>query len=333
MRERRVDIDLLRIVAAFAVSSFHIMVSCVTHTPDLSQQTGLIVTSVASTLKWHVPVFFMITGYLWLNNNKVCTWAKMWHNIVRFVLALFVFGTGYAMLERIFLTKTITAETFLLAIGDVFTANLWDHMWYLYTIIGIYLLLPIFKPFFSSSSIREISLFTGLLFFFTVLEPTIKDVIGYDFPIYYLSSSSLLYVCVGGLLSRIKISKKYGFLSLISLVLSSAIIFWISCNATVIPDISSIFIFVSAISIFYMIAAFFSEVKSSYWIRQISDCTFGIYLIHPFFINVLIKVFHIYLLKYYPPVSLTVASFFVFGLSFVVVYFLRKISFVRKFIL
>lgn len=140
------------------------------------------ISGICAALQWHVPVFLMITGYLWLDRSKECTYRNLWPHIRKFITVLLTIGYLYALMERVFNSNGLTLKVFLLSMVDVLCGNSWEHMWYLYTIIGVYLLLPVLKPFFSIEGNTEKTIFIGMLFVFTVLNPIVEDMTGFSLP-------------------------------------------------------------------------------------------------------------------------------------------------------
>ena len=157
--KRKASLDVLRSVAAIAVVVFHVFGSSANNDPLISANLHSIITAASTALQWHVPVFFIITGYLWLQDEKNCTYKNMIPNIRRFIYALITIGFAYAVMERFFETKSFSMALFLNSVADVLSGNLWDHMWYLYAIIGVYLLLPILKKFFAYANEKELTYF------------------------------------------------------------------------------------------------------------------------------------------------------------------------------
>lgn len=83
-----------------------------------------------------------------------------------------------------------------------------------------------------------------------------------------------------------------------------------------------------AMSIFLIVNKI--DIKPNKLILKISECTWGIYLIHPFFINIAIKLLKIDLLTSLPYVKLSVFALIVSIISFITTYMLRKIPFIKK---
>ncbi len=320
-------LDILRIIAACSVVLFHTIGISTSSDPNAPAAWSEILNAFALGLKWHVPVFFIITGYLWLNNQKVCHYDQVSRNIFRFLAVLFTLGFFYAMLERTFELKTVSLNVLLLSVTDVLTGTLWDHM-YLYSIIGVYLLLPVIKPFFDSQSVKAILIFVVLLFGFTILAPCVSECSGYTVPITYPITTPMFYVCVGGLFSKTKISHKTAFAMIPTAACACVLLFTKTASA-----FSEVWIAVAAVSIFIAAAGFGKAYTASKIVLHLSKLTFGVYLLHPLFLNLMVKALHIYPMQWFPPLSVLLTTVIIFLLSSSTVYLLRKIPFVRKYIL
>ncbi|MBQ3112842.1 MAG: acyltransferase family protein [Phascolarctobacterium sp.] len=325
MLNRKVSIDILRSFIAILIVIYHVLSSAVNNTQLINDEILLVIQKINSALEFHVPVFFMITGYLWLSDDKLCTYKNVLTNIKRFLWVLFTIGFVYAIMQNFYANKIISSELIINSLKDVLDGNLWDHMWFLYAIIGIYLFLPALKPFYVNSSLKEILLFVLLLFIFSIVKP-ILYLTGYKIPINFLASSSLFYVCLGGLIAKYDL--RYSVWWIILFVFSFACLFIIEQFLPYSKVINSI----SAASIFAYVITKFNNIQSEY-LRNFSDCTFGIYLFHPLFINIMIKVFHINLLNSYPIINCIIASISIIVISFIMTYVFRKNDLIKKYLL
>ena len=133
-KENIVFIMILRIVAAFAV--------IIIHTKTLTNFDTKGYYFLHCCILWCVPLFFMISGYIFLGIKTYLTYKHVTKNIVKFFYALFTIGWFYAFIQRVF-ENGISVYTFVNSFIDVIKGNLWAHMWYVYSIIGIYLVLPV----------------------------------------------------------------------------------------------------------------------------------------------------------------------------------------------
>lgn len=276
----------------------------------------------------------MITGYLWLSDEKECTFAKMVPNIRRFLLVLVTFGFGYAILERFFRTRSISITLLAASLQDVLNGQLWDHMWFVYSIIGIYLLLPILKPFFYDCSIRAIATLTGLLFVFTIISPVVENGSGYSIPITFPIQEPVFYICAGGLIGKWKPAQhKIAIASVFIFLFCISTSFFAQIHATQYSFCIPLLSCISAVCLFVAVTIFTNYVPEVIWMRNISNCTFGIYLLHPLFINIMIKLLHIYPLRWQPFISIIGVSAAVAVLSYIFTYLLRKIWWIKRYIL
>lgn len=321
-------LDILRIVAAFAVVLFHVITASTNLSPQLPADQRHTLETAAALLQWHVPVFFMITGYLWLGDGKVCTFRRMFRGILRFVSVLFVVGTGYALMERVFTTRALDLKTLYLSLGDVLRGSLWDHMWYLYSIIGVYLFLPVLKPFFDTCSVKAIGCLTGILFFFTILAPCFPAWFGYAFPVSFPIGAPAFYVCAGGLISKLSLSRRMGLGALPFLP-----ILWFLFSLNALAPARPLGIALLAVCIFTAVTGLAGTFSAPGWVQRLSLCTFGIYLFHPLFLNLLLKVLDFNPLDYAPVPAILLSTLALFLLSWAFTGLLRLIGPVRKYLL
>ena len=328
--------DILRVSAALSVALYHVLTGAVSLDPTASEFTATVIEALSRTLLWHVPTFLLITGFLWLSDEKECTWKKVLPGIRRFVLVLFTVGLMFAMLERYFRFRTFSLELFSWSVLDVLIGNLWDHMWYVYAIIGIYLVLPVVKPFFQHSSVRSIGVLTGLLFLLTIFIPNVEKSTGYHFPVSFPMANPAypaFYVCAGGLISKLTLPKKTAVIGGVTFGLSVCSCFLLMIFAPQWVLWTNLFSGISAISLFVAVKVLAENAKEIPWLRCVSECSFGIYLFHQFFINILLKVLHWYPLRKVPVLSMFGAFVAVTLCAFGVTFLLRKIRWVRKYIL
>ena len=145
-----------RALGALAVLLLHTFIEMTNHVlPQLlvaGADAGAITCRIASyelieTLltRWAVPVFLMISGALLLSPKKKMRPHYVWHYASRMIFVLAVFGTCYAAIklhvEGVPLGLVLVAQALVLTL----TARTWEHLWYLYALLGLYLLLPLLR--------------------------------------------------------------------------------------------------------------------------------------------------------------------------------------------
>lgn len=295
--ERKFSIDLLRIISCLAVIGVHVVSGPMTnYSGALDTRLVTILEKVHVLLNWAVPVFFMITGYCILNKQEY-TYRHCFKHVRKFVLILATVGFVFALLEEVFNVRTFNVSVIAAAVRNVISGNLWDHMWYLYAIIGVYLVLPVLHLFMASTKNNRLIL-TGLLFFFAIVAPSIKPfiAIGVDIPL----GGYLFYICFGGMVAKGDFSKSTSVLIEMAGLVSAIYILWDPVGGDF--GYRSLAICLLACSIFIVFNLL--NVKSSKFVAIASSCTLGIYLIHPLFLNVAIKVLKLDFLSHMPYLKL-----------------------------
>lgn len=146
MSEKKRDsfLDCLRIFATCAVVMLHTISGVMDNTDmNLYPAQRRIFLAIFDMVRWCVPVFLMISGYLFLNPRRELKAADIVGKYCkRIAMALFLFGVPYACIEQIavkgMFTKDMIGESFLM----VLRGDSWSHMWYLYLIFFLYLITP-----------------------------------------------------------------------------------------------------------------------------------------------------------------------------------------------
>lgn len=288
--QRNNSIDLLRVIASVAVIFIHVSTAPVSSTSVAV--SGKILNNmelIHILMQWSVPVFFMITGFCMMQKES-CTYSYCFSKILKYIKTLFTVGLFYALLEGFYSERTINLKVIMNSFKSVIGGYTWEHMWFVYSIIGIYLVIPIIHCFMKQESKNTIIL-TTLLLLFNILIPAISKYfpIGAEFPF----DGYLVYVCFGGMVAKCTIDKKWMYLSFIAVITS---IFYLYVNAG-----EQLFVFKHPIVCFMAIGIFLLISQINFncnkVILEIAKCSWGIYLLHPFFMNIALKVLKIDLLS------------------------------------
>lgn len=199
------SISLLRIVATIAVIWLHTC-STLTDNRDIFCLTDMQYSFFGAThqiMNWAVPVFLMITGALMLGRQtdyKSC-FGKY---IRRVLLALFIFGIPYAALKLVMETKSLSLKIVLQSVAAVISGDSFSYLWYLYVLIGIYLVLPVLQKSVQNMENRQIKCLLMILFVMDFIVPTISSIIGmriaflapFTWPLFYLFAGYYLYTAI-----------------------------------------------------------------------------------------------------------------------------------------
>ncbi len=146
-RPRKEFLDVLRVLATCAVVMMHVLTGAtdVTDASKMPEYRGLLL-AVMDLVTWCVPVFLLISGYLFLNPDRELTYPVMIKKYCRRIaLAILLFGVPYACSELMVAERSFRPGMIPEALGLTLTGHTWSHMWYLYLIFFLYLITPLLK--------------------------------------------------------------------------------------------------------------------------------------------------------------------------------------------
>lgn len=324
-------LNYLRVFAAFAVVMLHIF--SIPITPSYRECYSSMELFLCKGLKylmfWSVPVFVMITGVLFLNPEKELSLAKLFKKyILRFVIVILSFGTLFCLLELMFKDHSLSFTKICQAILNSLMGKSWDHMWYIYMVIGLYMVIPLIKVFVNNVNDKLLFYALGILFCTTSLLPFVKNFL--DIENHYSMFSIYIFYLLLGYVIHYKNFKLNNGLATAFLLLFALYIGIIQCGNFTHPR----FGYESPIVVLAAFA-FFSlgkniNRKRSKLIKFIGPLTFGVYIVHPVFINVCNKVWHLTSDKYSLMFSIMSMSLITIIGSIFLVFVLRLIPFVRE---
>ncbi len=335
-------IDNLRVFSMLFVVLIHCCITSITDFPEYSYNTikGVCFYSIRNIGHFAVPCFFMISGALLLNPKKEITHEKLFRKyILKYALSLLVFGSGFALLELLFDNRNFKAIYIPEAVVNVLQGKTWNHMWYMYALLGVMLVLPVLKlitQYFSSKQIRNFIIVSMVfLSVITYFEKLFSFDFAVDFPV---SSVYCIYMLMGYYISSNKFieDKKIHIL-----IISLCIILFVTDGYLVMMkdadyDFAAYYSpFValfscSVFSLFKQVANNESEGKGAKIKDRLSECSFGIYIIHMFWINIIYKFADINPFTGICAVKLPCIFLITLLLSFVSVLIMKKIPFIRN---
>lgn len=144
---RKQFLDVLRVLATCAVVLMHVLTGAtdVTDASIVPEYRSLLL-SVMDLVTWCVPIFLLISGYLFLNPERTLTYPVMIKKYCRRIaLAILLFGVPYAASELIVAERTFRIRMIPEALKMTLMGHTWSHMWYLYLILFLYLITPLLK--------------------------------------------------------------------------------------------------------------------------------------------------------------------------------------------
>ena len=349
-KEYQPYLDMIRIISAFMVVLAHVS----------AQEWENI--SVSSA-KWQVlniydclavpsvPLFFMISGALLLNQDYQISLKKLYLNkclhlfVVYHVWMLFYNLLPFFRGELAWTYENIKFDL----IFDVLEGKGIYHLWFIPQLLIMYMMTPVLKEAFRK---KEICQYFLVLFF--IIGTLLPAILLYDFPYkrfvssYYSRLSSVMltgyigYYVLGHYLHSFVLlqlsRKKKSALAIIG-VLSYGVTI-VACSLDALQKNKPSVIlntpfaaphFLSTICIFILIRSCSKKVNTNkYWmIKLLSKLSFGVYLLHPFVIDI-VKRIGISTIEPHPIFMVPVFAGMVFGISAFITFLLQKIPVIKK---
>ena len=208
-------------------------------------------------------------------------------------LVFITFVFGYCVIEYVF-TYGISDiwKVFYMSLFNFIQGKSWAAMWYMYLLIGLYIITPLLRPFVKNASKREMRFVIYCLAICAYIIPTINNIFSIEITTFYLGGFKYLLLYLSGYAiangyfeeKNIYILGIIGFISYITL----------SSFHILIGDNDGIFIVLFSAAVYSFFANGHYKLKNNRIIELISVDSFGIYLIHTFWLNLFNKGFHIY---------------------------------------
>ncbi len=289
-------VEYLRILAMFAVIVNHVNVAAL-HIFDYSEVMADAYVSYGMHVlsRFAVPCFFSISGYLMLATGYQVSIKKLVEkSIWKYGMCILVFGTGFAWMELVFDERCLSLVQFPEAFDAMLRGKTWDHMWFLYEYLGLLFLLPVIKIFWEHATEKE-KLFILISGFLLTSVGSVFS-LGIRYP---LNGYGICFL-FGGYLHDLESRKRYikkmvpicmGIgASVLMLVLAYFEHYYGSDIADVLLDDTSIPVLAlsASLCILFLLNSDTQTVPKS--VQFVSRNSFGVYLYHMVWINVLYKV-------------------------------------------
>lgn len=319
-RKRIIYLDYLRVLAIFAVLLNHISTFCNGGTA-FNSSIAMFYNSLG---RIGVPVFLMLTGILLLN-NKLPIKDFIKRRYPRVIIP-FLFWIGLFILFYIFVLNPSwgSQKAIKFAVDCFFTAR-----WYVWMILGVYLIIPIFAAFIKGTKLEGVKYFL-IIWFITSILFTISKI--FDFSLYYLDlaiySGPIGFLMLGYYLHNKEFNispKKVVIISLLVFILFTLIKTFIAIDYLSISYSFRYYIFtekshlendiisIIQVAAFFLIVKYLPMVKSGICEKitkfcngkrmllltiSMSQASYGIYLCHYFITLSIRKILQTYNMSY-----------------------------------
>ena len=290
---------LVRVTAAMAIVILHTFNLFSTSFETLQLQR-IISYSVRNLQMFAVPCFVTVSGVLLLNPEKELTVRYIVKKYVfRVGLALLVFSLLYYLYDHVIQGMPFSGKDIGAYLLQLYQNKSWSHLWYLYLILGIYLLLPLFRLAAKHATVSEYRYFLVLFFAFLSVLVTADFLFGIKTGFYICVYSVYpLYLFLGDALHRkVLVIPQWAavllfLLGLIGIPCITCLQFSLQADVLgkLVSNYASVLIVLFSIGAFRLLMD--SRIsRESVWGKLISftdKTSFGVYLIHMLFIRLYI---------------------------------------------
>lgn len=305
--------------------------------------------AVQNNLMWAVPCFLMITGALLLDPEKEITMKKLFGKyILKMVLALVIFTLVFRVFDVMMSGETPSFRSIVVEwLRQVYNSTGWAHMWYLYLMIGMYILLPFYKVITAHMSTKMLIYLTVVYAVFISILP-LTGIFGIN-PGFYVATTIIypIYFFLGYMIHKGKLAIGTPLAVLLTvgctvvLALLSILRFGgtdiVSADRTLIFDrqlfgYQSIFVIGQSVGIFTLLsrAKINKGSRTARFFEHADKCSFGIYIIHMIFVNLVIKYMEIDPYTHGGVLFFAAAVIVFFFISYVITAALREIPGARR---
>ena len=300
IEKRQIELDVLRIIAMYAVVMVH---ACGMGTGNLSLNNvnRCILTYLSASLTWSIPVFVMISGRFFLDPERKVSIHRIKKAIMRLCIAFMVWDVVYQ---------------FYYIITGVYSNLNWKgvivqliqgpyHFWYMYMLVGVYLLIPFLQKITREKWLMEYFIILFLVFEFLANYGPLLPVFGgalstiSEYISFYFALGYSGYFIAGYYLYKYPLSKKFEILIYII-----GFLFWVSAAGLTVlksiyfgkhDELFIKFLMPNMAIVSFAIYTFFvkrvSKLRLSqsqvFLISKISQYSAGIYYIHALVLEIL----------------------------------------------
>ncbi|MFA0085417.1 acyltransferase [Vibrio sp. 10N.261.51.F12] len=331
--------DNLRVFSVFAVVLLHVASGFVSDIDIMnplygssSWWAGNLYTSITM---WCIPLFVMISGYFLLNKTEsnVVFFKK---RIRKILIPLVFWSLFYSLwvLIKFYMRGDMSIAYFTVAKGWAL-GEPYYHLWYLFMIPFLYLVTPLLRVIINSITRKEFFLFISVSFALAMLSSLANIVLLY----FDLSAKVSLftndflnylgYFCLGGYIAKYNVKpNKNRCLAIFIAGLFLTVLGSYFVTHLYFYSYLSINVVAVSIACFFLVKEHFNyDLKLS----QLTQLSFGIYLIHPLFIKLISSQGEGWLLdKMDVSVYIPLVALLAFFLSYLCAFLFSKVRYLRR---
>lgn len=286
--DRYARLDAARWLAALAVVLLHSAASIVSEPANYGSNAWLAANLYDSAARWCVPVFVMVSGALLLDGSRPQDARSFYSRRVARICAPLMFWTVF------FLTWRSALDWWDGGLVDfsfwprkVAAGEPYYHLWYLYMIVGLYLFAPLVRALYLRSSVAARRLWVVGILSVAILDALYRQALNAPHGFFLTWFLPYLGYFVAGRMifdGELRIPRPA-----LVLALSVAATAWGVAHFSDTQTLNLYFYDYFSITVPFMSLAAFQCIVSNPRLpalRNLAPLTFGVYLVHPVFLDV-----------------------------------------------
>lgn len=240
--------------------------------------------------RWAVPCFLMVTGALLLDPAKDVGWVRIWRYAQRMLFVLGTFGLAFCLIESVVTHGGASLAVVGEALLNVVSGRSWGHLWYVYALLGLYVLTPALRSIVAGLGPRRLAWLLAGLYAVVLVVPTAAW-LGWGVTLatpVNLAPTVFYYLLGWYVHSCVKLDGRVVLAGAASLAAMIDAAFW-GYGWLCLPEYCLVAPY--GVLVFCCFERFATApVESSRMGALLADHSFGIYVVHPLFLHVITRV-------------------------------------------
>lgn len=345
LHQRNSTLDITRIIATVAVIMIHCGAMFVADYTPLEREF-MIGNVFESVSQMGVPLFVMISGALFLDERKQITLKGILSKNVKSIgIVTILWAAIFALLYQVVFPLLTGDAIDIDHVIDRFLGGYY-HMWYLYMIIGLYIITPFLKKIVCKENKEMVLGFIVISVIVQFLLPTVDMLCGKSLSGHSITAwlekfnlaffdGYIAYFFIGWYIAHVGIGQKWLKRSIY--VLGAGSLVAMMFQAYFAEDYqnayqnTNVFVLSYSVGVFLALCNWNVQLKERMAVKlaKISKLTFGVYMIHPILLGLFQKGFPY---SKHPALYIIVCFVAVTGSSFLTAYVVSKIPVIKKLI-
>ncbi|MBR2994880.1 acyltransferase family protein [Candidatus Saccharibacteria bacterium] len=295
-------LDVLRVLGCIAVIMIHVSASFVKNEP-VGSMNFWVADVLNGSARFAVPIFVMISGALLLDERYHYTNKKLVEHIKRLGV-IFIFWSFIYVLVFQIIGKLVAHESinWIHSLGSLIGGHY--HLWFLYLIIGLYLILPLLRLWVTKKNEKYVRYFIGLSLIFAFILPQIVE-IGSNYNSAFDVLNSILYKklylnYVGGyttyfllgwylnnyVIKNKKLVYMLGLLGVLATIVGTYVFSIVAGKLVLLDNNLSLNILFPSVALFVFVRNKYINMEAKRGIvNRIADNSLGVYVAHILFVR------------------------------------------------